>query len=87
MAKDRGLRRHERRAFGYAAAVDFQDGKPPRRCIVIDISEGGARLQLMRSERVPDTVKVMFSSGGRVARLARVRWRSLPEFGVQFVKR
>jgi hypothetical protein len=86
MARDSGYRRHERRSFGYRAKVDFLDGNPPRLCMIVDISEGGARLRLREVATPPDSVKLLLTDDG-ATRMCQVRWRRLNEFGVQFVKR
>ena len=86
MPKDKGVRRHERRSFGYTAEVDFLDGSPLRPCRIVDISDGGARLYVPGAAKAPDTIKLLLTSGG-AARTCQVRWRSVNECGVQFVKR
>jgi len=88
MAKRRNLlrRQHERREFSYAARVDFQDGSSPKLCMIVDISEGGARLRLKAPQAAPEMIKLLLATGGGT-RLCQVRWRSSSEIGVQFVKR
>jgi len=47
-------RKSPRRYIKKLAKIVFEDGRPPRNCIVLDSSEGGARL-LVPVDNLPDT--------------------------------
>ena len=80
-------RRSKRKPFGYAALLDFGDGKEPRRCEVQDISVGGARLIVFTDTMtVPETFKLLLCSSAQVQRTCQVAWRSTDEVGVRFIK-
>lgn len=55
-------------------------------CLVVDVSEGGARLQLDWPGLIPDNVMLVLSSNGLAHRRCEVRWRSETEIGVQFLR-
>lgn len=82
----RKKRRFRRKSFERVAALDLGDGSPSKKCEVLDISEGGARLRpLMGSPRMlPEKFILLLSTCGKVRRNCRVIWRSAAELGVQF---
>jgi hypothetical protein len=53
-------------------------------CIILDISEGGARLEVTRPVDLPDVFVLTLSRNAEVSRQCQVRWRSKTEIGVQF---
>lgn len=55
-------------------------------CIIKDISEGGARLEIAVPEVVPDFFKLKINKSLVLPRCA-VRWRSGNEVGVEFYRR
>jgi hypothetical protein len=54
------------------------------RCMILDISQGGARLQVDNPSQVPQIFRLILSPGARATRRCHVRWRSATEIGVQF---
>lgn len=81
-------RRHARKAFDRVAALDLGDGSASVACEILDISDGGARLQpVMRAaQTIPDNFTLWLSPCGKVQRTCKVAWRSRTELGVQFRK-
>ena len=61
--------------FGTAVRVD---------CIVRNLSQTGACVELASTAGIPADFKLLIKSG-RVARNCRVAWRTLRNIGVQFV--
>ena len=55
-------------------------------CIVRDISANGARLALISTTGLPETIDLSFDAG-RTLRLCRVVWRTPTEIGVEFKER
>ncbi|MCA3555490.1 PilZ domain-containing protein [Aestuariivirga sp.] len=53
-------------------------------CVMRDISAGGARLSCPTAAQMPDQFQLLFVAE-REIRDVRVVWRSLTEFGVQFM--
>lgn len=52
-------------------------------CIVHDLSEGGARLQVLDPKRLPSRFELIFTTGG-AARWCRLIWQKSFEAGVAF---
>lgn len=55
-------------------------------CVVRDISINGARLALVSTAGIPDTIDLSFDSV-RTLRPCRVVWRTPTEIGVEFKER
>jgi hypothetical protein len=55
-------------------------------CLMIDVSEGGARLTFDRTGHIPQSFDLLLSADGRASRRCLTRWRTETEIGVQFVK-
>ena len=56
------------------------------RCLVIDVSEGGARLKFEAASEVPQSFILLLSPDGLAHRHCVVRWRSRTEVGVEFTR-
>ncbi|MBS0240975.1 MAG: response regulator [Proteobacteria bacterium] len=54
-------------------------------CVVRDISEGGARLQVSQSTNVPDTFELIVELDGLEA-TCEIAWRKVTEVGVRFLE-
>ena len=76
-------RQSPRQTVNRAAWVDTGAVGARRDCLLVDISETGARLQVDTSP-VPDTFQLLLSPGGEERRDCRVVWRSDNQLGVQF---
>jgi hypothetical protein len=53
---------------------------------ILDISEGGARLQAERPAEIPDSFILVLSAQAQTFRLCQVRWRSEDELGIEFMR-
>src|SRR3974390_403455 len=53
-------------------------------CIVSDISDTGARIEVHDSNTIPDYFVLMLSSSGAARRFCRVMWRKPTQIGVKF---
>jgi hypothetical protein len=76
-------RKHKRRALRYPAWIAFENNKL-HNCMVLDISEGGAKLDVMDSATIPDHFALLFSQQGSPKRACRVVWRTSLQIGVCF---
>ena len=76
----------DRRTVSRHAKLQLADGSLPRDCVVIDISEGGARLHVEGLE-APDRFVLLISdkAGGARPRNCKVIWRRGFELGVEFL--
>lgn len=79
-------RKIARRVIIRAAQFCSDDGSLPRECMIIDISEGGARLYSDVEGPHRFTLAV-FGDGADIRRDCRIVWRLGGEFGVEFTDR
>jgi hypothetical protein len=61
------------------------EGFAMRPCIVIDMSDGGARLELDAAERLPRFFRLIFSRTTRAGPQCEMRWRRGRSVGVKFL--
>lgn len=61
-----------------------QKGKPLHGCVVADISESGARLNVEDLETIADEFMLVLSRRGDAQRKCRVVWRKQRQIGVEF---
>jgi len=57
-----------------------------QQCTVIDISSGGARLELEDIRAIPDTFSLLLSKFGQQRYQCSVVWKAAAEVGVEFIK-
>jgi hypothetical protein len=78
-------RKSVRRTMQYAAWI-AQQGHPLEGCLLSDISEHGARLDVENIDSVPDEFMLFMSRRGLPRRKCRVAWRSAEksQVGVKF---
>ena len=53
-------------------------------CVVSDVSDTGARIDVQDSKAIPDHFVLMLSSNGAARRFCRVKWRKPTQVGVKF---
>jgi hypothetical protein len=73
-----------RRNTAIAAHIAFNGGRSQMPCIIRDLSEGGARLEVSSVRDIPPTFDLLLP-GHRPA-ACRVAWRAMKEVGISFVK-
>lgn len=79
-------RKNIRRAIRYTARIGLGDGSPLQGCMVSDVSETGARLDVEHPEALPEAFTLVLSGRGGIHRQCRVMWRTEDQIGVRFVK-
>lgn len=85
MAGDKKDRRTIPRNRTVRAAISaFSGPDSPIPCVVLDLSDRGARINVPRSEVLPDAFLLTIETGN-VERRCRVAWRRDDEIGVEFV--
>lgn len=84
MKKD--SRKHIRRSLRYTAWIQTDDKAPLHWCVVSDISDSGARLDVNNPELLPDSFQLLLSGPGHVYRRCHSVWRSNNQIGVHFEK-
>jgi hypothetical protein len=77
-------RKTPRHALRYAAWIGTGDNAPLRGCVVSDISEGGARLDVESAAELPDQFQLLLSGRDGIYRQCRAVWRTHNQVGVQF---
>jgi len=61
-------------------------GAGSRDCVIVDISVNGARLSMVSTAGVPNTIELSFAAM-RMVRRCEVMWRASTEMGVEFTDR
>ena len=84
MLQDR--RTTPRRSVNSAAKMRFDGGLPARDCVVMDISEGGARLLAAEGAEVPEEFVLLLEADAEAGCRCRVVWRLDNEIGAEFVE-
>jgi len=79
------MRKGLRRDVDRLAWINVGDGRPPRRCTLVDVSVGGAKLVFEDDAKIPDTFGLLLSRSGHTTCSCRVVWRRDNAIGVQFV--
>ena len=79
-------RRAARQDMRWEALILNSDGSVVDRCVMVNISDTGARLILPSVENVPDCFELVLSRKGEVRRRCEVTWRREKSIGVRFVR-
>jgi PilZ domain len=77
-------RKSTRRFVRHGARIVSSDGSALGQCVMIDISDTGARLKTDASQALPDEFILLLSHDGRLHRQCTVAWRSATAVGVRF---
>jgi hypothetical protein len=78
------MRRHPREQVMRRGAIVHEPTGRSYSCVIVDVSLGGARLQLFAPDLPSDGLNLVDARRGTVHEL-RVAWRSGPFVGVAFV--
>jgi hypothetical protein len=81
-ADKRGARRHPLR---YTAWIDPGDRTPSRRCMVADVSESGARIELDTPAELPKEFWLLLSRDGKVHRRCQLMWQTGEHVGARYL--
>ena len=79
-------RKAKRRPLRYSAWMSLDSDKL-HGCVLSDISDTGARLDVEDVKAVPDRFMLLLSGTGAARRSCRVIWRAEAQIGVAFEKR
>ena len=80
----RHRRKSSRRVFTYPAQLEFGRGVPPAPCVIVDISELGAQVEVSPGTDFPDEFSLLIGGHASVRRQCRIVWRSTSRIGVRF---
>jgi hypothetical protein len=78
-------RRSKRHYVLTGARIVLADGVNMEACRMVDVSSGGARLELAKASTVPDQFVLLLSHDGSLQRQCSVVWRSDTALGVEFI--
>jgi hypothetical protein len=83
------MRRERRKHFRveWNSRATIYDGQLPRRCIVRNFSNGGAKIVGVKATAIPDEFTLRITPGHGRIRKCRVLWRSNDAIRVQFIGR
>jgi len=84
MSKEK--RKKPRRTIGYTAWIGVDKTTPLRGCVVSDISETGAKLEVKNPADLPITFTLLLSGRSPVYRKCQAVWRTEHHLGVLFEK-
>jgi hypothetical protein len=84
MIGDRRL--HARRIVHIPAKLMAGTESPLRDCVLVDISEYGARLEIEAAQDTPDNFTILLAPGHGPFRQCHVVWRGDGQLGVAFDK-
>ena len=79
----RDKRRSQRRPIRYTATLAFGPGDA-RACVVSNISDTGARINMENAESAPEQFVLFLSHNGAARRICKVVWRKPHQVGVRF---
>lgn len=79
-------RKSRRRPIRYSAWMTLENEKL-HGCVLSDVSDTGARLDIEDSTAVPDRFMLLLSGTGSARRNCRVIWRQPGQIGVAFERR
>jgi hypothetical protein len=81
----REKRKKPRRTMRYNAWIGIDRDTPLRGCVVSDISETGARLELENPSDLPDSFTLLLTGRTALYRVCHAVWRNDNHIGVHFV--
>jgi hypothetical protein len=64
--------------------MHFEEGLPPQACVIIDMSETGAQLEVPAEVAVPGEFVLLIGGNSHVQRLCKLVWRTDKRVGVEF---
>ena len=76
-------RKSRRRPISYLAKLELRPGKAVG-CILSDISDTGARIDVPYPDKVPDRFRLWLTATGTARRTCTVVWRKAHQMGVKF---
>jgi PilZ domain len=85
-ARNRESRKHRRQPLRRAAAIVLQAASTPVRCVIWDMSDGGARLAIAYpTAKLPRAFSLLLTKDAGVQRTCEVVWTDNRFVGVRFI--
>ena len=79
-------RKAHRQSLKYPAKIDLGEGNPPISCLLMDVSETGAKVVIESTDDMPETFTLLLAGAGGRRRRCRLVWQEGQHFGVIFIK-
>src|SRR5262245_20058238 len=79
-------RKDHRQSLKYPAALDLGDGNPPIPCLLMDVSESGAKVVVEGRDELPANFTLLLAGENGKQRRCKLVWREENFFGVLFIK-
>jgi hypothetical protein len=79
-------RKSRRHPIAYMARLELRPGTAVR-CMLSDISDTGARLNVPYPDKVPDRFRLWLTASGNARRTCQVVWRKTRQMGVKFERK
>ena len=80
----------QRRSFRYStryrAWIEFDDHTSPLSCTLLDVSEGGARIEVASPHRLPEEFSLILAEDAANVRRCRIIWRADNEIGISYLE-
>lgn len=80
-----GRRKSPRLRFDFPARMVFGPGVRSATCVIVDLSETGAKLKVLSTRSIPDEFLLLMGGLSEVQRRCLVVWRAPPMLGVRFL--
>ena len=77
-------RKKNRKPIRHRVWLHVKKGQRPQSATMSDISDTGARLDIVEPAGVPERFLLLLSKNGQARRVCRVVWRTGTQLGVQF---
>jgi PilZ domain len=86
LTRNQEYRKHRRQPLRRGAVVVLQTARTPVRCVIWDMSDGGARLAIAHpTAELPSTFSLLLTRDARVRRNCEVVWTDTRFVGVKFI--
>ncbi len=85
MSAGNGKKREARKSLRQDGWLTLEGGFAARPCVVVDLSESGARLIVEDAQPLAKTLRLAFSRDARRGRDCAVVWRRGRSIGIKFV--
>ena len=84
--RNQELRKHKRYTVRYPAWIIVEPSQPPRRCMMLNVSQGGAKIEIDEQLEPPEKFTLLLTEARNLTRWCRVVWRNGPNIGIQFLQ-
>jgi PilZ domain len=80
------LRKYKRREVHYPVWIVVDPRQPPRQCMLLNVSQGGAKIEIDEQLEPPQQFTLLLTHRGLSTRPCRLVWRNGTNMGVEFLQ-